>query len=201
SDPRHSGGNIYINRNLSRGIGLQFCKHLLEKQSTIAVVATSRDPENVHRLHNLAQVYPGRISVVKIDVTKGNDIKDAAEKVKDKFGSLDLLINCAAILHPSRKGETNLGGWYSYHMSKAALNMATKNLSIEMGRGRDKVACVALHPGTVETDLSVPYRQNVSKEKLFSAAYSVQCLMNVIDGLSLHKTGRFLAWDGSELTW
>uniref|UniRef100_A0A8C4RMA7 Zgc:65997 n=1 Tax=Erpetoichthys calabaricus TaxID=27687 RepID=A0A8C4RMA7_ERPCA len=173
--------NIYINRNLSRGIGLQFCKHLLEKQSTIAVVATSRDPENVHRLHNLAQVYPGRISVVKIDVTKGNDIKDAAEKVKDKFGSLDLLIN--------------------YLTSEAALNMATKNLSIEMGRGRDKVACVALHPGTVETDLSVPYRQNVSKEKLFSAAYSVQCLMNVIDGLSLHKTGRFLAWDGSELTW
>ncbi|XP_028648529.1 C-factor [Erpetoichthys calabaricus] len=129
-------------------------------------------------------------------------------KGRGKFG-VQLTDNskqhCAILVNMSAKvgsiGDNDLGGWYSYHMSKAALNMATKNLSIEMGRGRDKVACVALHPGTVETDLSVPYRQNVSKEKLFSAAYSVQCLMNVIDGLSLHKTGRFLAWDGSELTW
>lgn len=34
---------------------------------------------------------------------------------------------------------TGLGGWYSYRMSKAALNMATRNLSIELGRSRRKV--------------------------------------------------------------
>jgi len=30
--------------------------------------------------------------------------------------------------------DNGMGGWYSYRMSKAALNMATKNLSHEMGR-------------------------------------------------------------------
>lgn len=34
---------------------------------------------------------------------------------------------------------SGLGGWYSYRMSKAALNMATRNLSIELGRSRPKV--------------------------------------------------------------
>lgn len=34
---------------------------------------------------------------------------------------------------------TGLGGWYSYRMSKAALNMATRNLSIELSRSRPKV--------------------------------------------------------------
>lgn len=35
--------------------------------------------------------------------------------------------------------HTGLGGWYSYRMSKAALNMATRNLSIELARSRPKV--------------------------------------------------------------
>lgn len=35
---------------------------------------------------------------------------------------------------------TGLGGWYSYRMSKAALNMATRNLSIELSRSRPKVS-------------------------------------------------------------
>lgn len=34
---------------------------------------------------------------------------------------------------------SGLGGWYSYRMSKAALNMATRNLSIELGRSQPKV--------------------------------------------------------------
>ena len=37
---------------------------------------------------------------------------------------------------------------FSYRLSKTALNMATKNLSIELGRGKSQVVCVALHPGS-----------------------------------------------------
>nr|XP_008168799.1 C-factor-like isoform X1 [Chrysemys picta bellii] len=98
-------------------------------------------------------------------------------------------------------GDNALGGWYSYRMSKAALNMATKNLSIELGRGKTKVVCVSLHPGTVNTDLSKPYHRNVPKDKLFTPEYSVNCLMNIIENLDMVKTGRFFAWDGSALPW
>ncbi|KAK3885293.1 hypothetical protein Pcinc_010461 [Petrolisthes cinctipes] len=95
--------------------------------------------------------------------------------------------------------DNGLGGWYSYRMSKTALNMATKNLSIELGRGRKKVVCVALHPGTVDTDLSRPYHKNVPKGKLFSEEQSVSYLLSVIDNLSFTDTGKYLAFDGKEI--
>ena len=94
---------------------------------------------------------------------------------------------------------TGLGGWYSYRLSKAALNMTTKNLSLEFGRGRKKVICISLHPGTVDTDLSRPYHKNVPAANLFSAEHSVNLLMNIINGLTIKDTGKFMNWNGSEL--
>ena len=84
-------------------------------------------------------------------------------------------------------------------MSKAALNMATKNLSIELGRGKKKIICVSLHPGTVDTDLSRPYHKNVAAEKLFSTEYSVNCLMSIIENLTVEQSGNFFSWDGTQL--
>ena len=55
--------------------------------------------------------------------------------------------------------DNRLGGWYGYRMSKAALNMANKNLSVELGRGKSRVVCLCLHPGTTDTDLSRPYHK------------------------------------------
>ncbi|XP_057703379.1 C-factor [Corythoichthys intestinalis] len=98
-------------------------------------------------------------------------------------------------------GDNGLGGWYSYRMSKAALNMATKNLSIELGRGQPKVVCVCLHPGTVDTNLSKPYHRNVPEGKLFSAERSAEYLMAIVDGLDVEKTGKAYNWDGTQLPW
>ncbi|XP_063817751.1 C-signal-like [Pseudophryne corroboree] len=97
--------------------------------------------------------------------------------------------------------DNGLGGWYSYRMSKAALNMATKTLSVELGRGKGKVVCVSLHPGTVDTDLSRPYHKNVPMEKLFSPEDSVTYLIDNIDRLGMDHTGKFFSWNGSELPW
>ena len=58
---------------------------------------------------------------------------------------------------------------------------------------------MSLHPGTVDTDLSRPYHKNVPKEKLFSAEFSVQKLMKIIDGASLEDNGRYVAWDGKNI--
>ncbi|XP_063850674.1 C-signal-like [Scylla paramamosain] len=96
-------------------------------------------------------------------------------------------------------GDNKLGGWYSYRMSKSALNMATRNLSIELGRGRKKVICVALHPGTVDTALSRPYHKNVPADKLFSPQQSVGYLLNIIDGLGIDNSGKYYGWDGEEI--
>jgi len=68
-------------------------------------------------------------------------------------------------------GDNGLGGWHSYRVSKAGLNMATKNAAIELRRHR--CWSVALHPGTTDTDLSRPFQKNIKPEKLFAAAFSV----------------------------
>ena len=71
--------------------------------------------------------------------------------------------------------------------------MATKNVSIELGRGRKRVLCVALHPGTVDTALSRPYHKNV--KNLFSTEQSVEKLLNVIDRLTVEDSGKFFTYD------
>jgi NAD(P)-dependent dehydrogenase (short-subunit alcohol dehydrogenase family) len=98
-------------------------------------------------------------------------------------------------------GDNRLGGWYAYRGAKAAQNMFTKTLSVEWARSRRNVTCVALHPGTTDTDLSRPFQANVRPEKLFPPERTVRQLLGVIDGLAPGDTGRFLAWDGSEIPW
>ncbi|XP_068714724.1 C-signal-like isoform X1 [Montipora capricornis] len=119
---------------------------------------------------------------------------DTGTKTVDAAG---ILVNMSA-----RVGSVTdnwLGGWYSYRMSKAALNMATKNLSIELGR--KNVICVSLHPGTVNTDLSSRYLKNVDPATVFTPEFSVDCLMNIIYSLELKDNGKFFAWDGKEIRW
>jgi len=98
-------------------------------------------------------------------------------------------------------GDNRLGGWYAYRGAKAAQNMFTKTLAIEWSRSRRNVVCVALHPGTTDTDLSQPFQANVAPDKLFSPDRTVLQLLQVIDRLAPADTGRFYAWDGREIPW
>jgi NAD(P)-dependent dehydrogenase (short-subunit alcohol dehydrogenase family) len=79
--------------------------------------------------------------------------------------------------------------------------MFTRTLAIEWSRSRRNVACVALHPGTTDTHLSRPFQANVPAAKLFSPERTVRQLLQVIDRLTPADTGRFYAWDGSEIPW
>lgn len=97
--------------------------------------------------------------------------------------------------------DNRLGGWYAYRAAKAAQNMLTKTLSIELRRSHKQIRVVALHPGTVATDLSAPFRGNVGKEQLFSVDQSVNYLLQVLDGLKDDDNGSFFAWDGQQIAW
>jgi NAD(P)-dependent dehydrogenase (short-subunit alcohol dehydrogenase family) len=95
--------------------------------------------------------------------------------------------------------DNRLGGWYGYRASKAALNMIMKTLAIELARTRSEAICVALHPGTVDTDLSRPFQKNVDASRLFSTDQSAANLLRVVDRLSADQSGRCFAWDGCEI--
>ena len=52
-------------------------------------------------------------------------------------------------------GDNQLGGWYGYRASKAALNQLLRTASIEVARSHKQARLLAIHPGTVVTRLSV----------------------------------------------
>lgn len=97
-------------------------------------------------------------------------------------------------------GDNHLGGWYGYRASKAAQNMFTRGLAIELGRRHRGLACVALHPGTVATDLSAPFR-SAEEDGVHTPDVAAAHLLDVVDGLRAQDSGRFLAWDGAEIPW
>lgn len=95
--------------------------------------------------------------------------------------------------------DNALGGWYSYRVSKAALNMLVKNCSIEVGRLNKTATLVSLHPGTTDTPLSAPFQTNLPAGQLQSTAQTAERLAAVADALQPAQTGALLNWDGAVL--
>ncbi|MCC5639147.1 SDR family NAD(P)-dependent oxidoreductase [Nostoc sp. CHAB 5844] len=98
-------------------------------------------------------------------------------------------------------GDNQLGGWYSYRASKAALNMLMRTAAIEYGRSCPHTLVVTLHPGTTDTRLSRPFQRNVPSDKLFSVERTITQLLTVIEQLQTGDSGQFFSWDGSKLPW
>jgi NAD(P)-dependent dehydrogenase (short-subunit alcohol dehydrogenase family) len=96
-------------------------------------------------------------------------------------------------------GDNNLGGWYSYRMSKAALNMLTKTAANELKRFNCSV--ISLHPGTVDTEMSKLFQKSVPKGHLFTPTHSVDQMLKVIWAMNKETTGSFLAYDGKKVEW
>ncbi len=97
--------------------------------------------------------------------------------------------------------DNRLGGWYSYRISKAALNMALKTLSIEWKHSHPRGCVAALHPGTNDTRLSKPFQARVSAQNLFDPDYSATRFVNLLTQLDSSQSGNFWAWDGTRLPW
>lgn len=98
-------------------------------------------------------------------------------------------------------GDNRLGGWYAYRASKAALNQLIRTTSIQWARLPRPITCVALHPGTVDTDLSAPFTGESYRGRVFGPDLAARQLLSVIGGLSTEDSGGFFAWDGQPIPW
>ena len=94
--------------------------------------------------------------------------------------------------------DNRLGGWYSYRSSKAALNMMTKTAAIELKRTHPNHCLIALHPGTVASHLSRPFKGDQIGR---SPQDATSDMLKVLLGLSAKDTGRFLSYQGEEIPW
>lgn len=94
--------------------------------------------------------------------------------------------------------DNRLGGWYSYRASKAALNMLIKTAAIEIKRNQPNSVIVALHPGTVTSALSQPFRgAEIGRPAILAASEMLQ----VLDALQADDTASFMTYQGERLPW
>ncbi len=236
-----------------RGIGLAIVETLLRSGRLEKLYATCREPQRAERLQTLA-ADDNRLCLRQLDVTNEDSIRRVAQFVAGDTGNLDLLINCAGILHepglvkPERRlqdidrlamlrsfevnalgallvlrefevllkrsaaarvmtlsarvgsiEDNRLGGWFGYRASKAALNQVIRTAAIEWGRLPRPILCVAMHPGTVDTELSRPFSSRA--RTIFPPMLAAEQLLGVLHGLGIEDSGGFFAWDGSRIPW
>lgn len=93
--------------------------------------------------------------------------------------------------------DNRLGGWYGYRASKAALNMFVRTAAIELRRRLPRAICLAVHPGTVATELSEPFGTGERVDPETAA----KRLLDLVERCGPESSGSFLAWDGSAIPW
>lgn len=88
--------------------------------------------------------------------------------------------------------DNTSGGAYAYRMSKVALNMASRSLSVDL-RG-EGIASYVINPGFVQTDMG-------GSAAPTPVADSVRGILSVIDAATLNESGEFLNWKGDRYPW
>ncbi|TAH37332.1 MAG: SDR family oxidoreductase [Planctomycetota bacterium] len=105
-------------------------------------------------------------------------------------GNNPKVVNITSIMGSIHDNGT--GGSYAYRLSKAALNMATRNLALDLRE--QEIICVAVHPGWVKTDMGGP-------EAPLTVDDSVSNMLRLIDSLDAQHSGGFFNYRGRELPW
>ena len=76
--------------------------------------------------------------------------------------------------------------------------MIIKTASIEFARTKPNIALIALHPGTVNSGLSQPFRgQQIGRDPL----EAVTDMFNVLANINKEDSGSFLTYSGKKLPW
>lgn len=132
------------------------------------------DSENAHKSFDVNTLGPLRLTAaLRKNLRKGSKLG----MVSSRVGSV---------------GDNSSGGAYSYRMSKAALNIASKSLAVELAP--EGISVRILHPGYVKTDMT---KQSGNAEPNEAA----RGLIARMDELDLDSTGKFFHANGEELPW
>ncbi len=223
----------------NRGLGLALSTQCVQRGDT--VFAACRNPHAAGALQALSEQYPGRLTIMPLDVADAGSIVEVGRQMAEHVQALDLLINNAGVLIRRESLATvdaesllyvmrvnavgpvllvqqllpllraaprprvinissQLGSLtaktndrhYSYGASKAALNMFTRTLALELAP--EGVIVVAVHPGWVQTDMGGPRAQIPPHE-------SAAGILALADRLTAADSNRFWTWQGVEHPW
>lgn len=173
--------------------------------ASVRALATALGDTPVDLLFNVAGVYGGAVQslaqmaedLTLADVTRTYDV--------NATGALRVAV---ALLPHVRRGtgkklvhvtsgmgsiaDNGSGGYYAYRMSKAALNMMSRSLAVDL-RGEGILSCV-INPGWVQTDMG-------GRSAPTPVADSVRGILATVDAATLADSGEFLNWKGNRYPW
>ena len=114
--------------------------------------------------------------------------------VKALYSSLKAAQGAKVLTRSSQMGalSRNVGGAYAYCASKAAVNKGMQGLAVDLKS--ENITLAVAHPGWVQTDMGGGSADITPEE-------SAAGLFNVIQNMSLAKTGSFYKWNGEIHAW
>jgi NAD(P)-dependent dehydrogenase (short-subunit alcohol dehydrogenase family) len=137
----------------------------------------SIDVDRVRRTFEVNAIGPLRVSRAFLDLLRAGERPRRIVNMTSLMGSME---------------DNRSGGAYAYRMSKAALNMVTKSMAVDLaGEG---IVAVALHPGWVQTDMGGASARTPVEE-------AVGSLVRTIEALGMDDSGGFYDRDGQPLPW
>ncbi|XP_078114052.1 C-signal-like [Sander vitreus] len=150
-------GNILVT-GTNRGIGLELVKQLADGTGGEAhIYACCRTPDGTRAeaLRDLTTQYPGKITIIKLDMSDEDSISAAVRAVKEQIGEggLNLVINNAAINKPQTPAplsatgkedmmevyETNVVG--PFLLAKMFLPLLQRAAEMKSAGEGDKMSC------------------------------------------------------------
>lgn len=141
------------------------------------------DPANMHHLFQVNTVLPA-LSLKHFYPLLKRDTRTVFACLSAKIGSIS---------------DNKIGGWHSYRMSKAALNMLIRNAAIEAARSKPNAIIIGLHPGTVDSALSRPFQKNLPPNQLKSPTVCADQLWGVLTALDSNDNGCLIDYQGNHI--
>lgn len=89
-------GKIALITGASNGLGLAVAKKYIDNH--VHVIAIGRNASRLEALDDYARDKGSFVTIVKLDLTDYPKIAELGQRIAEKFGKLDIMVACAAIL-------------------------------------------------------------------------------------------------------
>lgn len=182
-----------------KALGVEVLELDVLDRDSIAGLAAALDGRGIDMLINNAGIFPRESAIENVNAddyartlmvnSLGPVLVTQALMPNLRAGELKRIVNITSQLASI---ENNSGGYYGYRESKAALNMFTRSLALELGP--EGFICLAIHPGWVRTDMGGP-QANLSAEE------SITAMRKSIDNMTPDDNGVYRGYSGAIVAW
>ena len=101
-------GKVILVTGGSRGLGYATAKMFLDQDAKVTIIGKSSENQEKAKI-NLGG--GKRLLAIKGDVSQEDDVKEFTKKTIEKFGKIDVLVNCAGVAQAGKLSGITLDEW------------------------------------------------------------------------------------------